>query len=59
MEYLIGRLARPIRAMIWYELNQAQFALDTFLKRINEELSCLVRTFFYVLLGLILDYSVL
>lgn len=59
MEFLIGRLARPIRAMIGYELNQAQFALDTFLKRINEELSFLVRTFFYVLLGLILDFSLL
>jgi len=29
------------------------------LKRINEELSFLVRTFFYVLLGLILDFSAL
>lgn len=59
MEYLVGRLARPIRAFIGYELDQAQFALDTFLKRINEELSFLVRTFFYVLLGLILDFSAL
>lgn len=59
MEFLVGRLARPIRALIGYELNQAQFALDTFLKRINEELSFLMRTFFYVLLGLILDLSTL
>lgn len=57
MEYLVGRLSRPIRLVIGYELNQAQFALDTFLKRINEELSFLVRTFFYVLLGLMLDFS--
>lgn len=59
MEYLVSRLARPIRAFIGYELDHAQFALDTFLKRINEELSFLVRTFFYVLLGLILDFSAL
>ncbi len=59
MEFLIGRLARPIRTLIGYELDQAKFVLDEFLKRINEELSFLVRTFFYVLLGLILDFSAL
>ncbi|GKS56922.1 hypothetical protein YTPLAS18_04490 [Nitrospira sp.] len=57
MQYLVGRLARPIRTLIGYELDQAKFVLDAFLKRINEELSFLVRTFFYVLLGLILDFS--
>ncbi|HXH86560.1 MAG TPA: cation:proton antiporter [Nitrospira sp.] len=57
MEFLIGRLAKPIRTLIGYELDQAKFVLDEFLKRINEELSFLVRTFFYVLLGLILDFS--
>jgi len=59
MEFLIGRLTRPIRSLIGYELDQAKFELDEFLKRINEELSFLVRTFFYVLLGLILDFSAL
>ncbi len=57
MQYLVRRLAKPIRVLIGYELDQAEFALDAFLKRINEELSFLVRTFFYVLLGLILDVS--
>lgn len=57
MEALVGRLAGPIRKMIGYELDKASFELDTFLKRLNEELSFLVRTFFYVLLGLILDFS--
>lgn len=56
MEFLAGRLARPIRVLIGYELDQAKFVLDEFLKRINEELSFLVRTFFYVLLGLMLDF---
>lgn len=59
METLVGHLARPIRRVIGYELDQANFELDTFLKRLNEELSFLVRTFFYVLLGLILDFSAL
>lgn len=57
MQYLVGRLTKPIRALIGYELDQAKFVLDEFLKRINEELSFLVRTFFYVLLGLMLDFS--
>jgi cell volume regulation protein A len=57
MQFLVGRMAKPIRAWIGYELDHAQFALDEFLKRINEELSFLVRTFFYVLLGLIFDLS--
>ena len=57
METLAGRLVRPLRVLIGYELDQAKFVLDEFLKRINEELSFLVRTFFYVLLGLIVDFS--
>jgi cell volume regulation protein A len=57
MESLAGRLVRPLRVLIGYELDQAKFALDEFLKRINEELAFLVRTFFYVLLGLIVDVS--
>lgn len=57
MESLAGRLVRPLRVLIGYELDQAKFVLDEFLKRINEELSFLVRTFFYVLLGLIVDFS--
>lgn len=59
MEFLVSRLSKPIRVIIGYELDQAKFVLDEFLKRINEELSFLVRTFFYVLLGLILDFSAL
>jgi cell volume regulation protein A len=57
MENLVARLAGPLRRAIGYELKQAEFALDTFLKRLNEELSFLVRTFFYVLLGLVFDFS--
>lgn len=57
METMVGLLAAPIRRAIGYELDRAEFALDTFLKRLNEEISFLVRTFFYVLLGLIFDIS--
>ncbi len=59
MQSLVQGLVGPVRRALGYELDQAQFALDVFLKRLNEELSFLVRTFFYVLLGLILDFSAL
>jgi len=57
MEFLVGHMVRPIRMLIGYELDQAKFVLSEFMKRMHEELSFLVRTFFYVLLGLILDFS--
>lgn len=57
VENLAGRLVRPLRVLIGYELDRAKFVLDEFLKRVNEELAFLVRTFFYVLLGLIVDFS--
>lgn len=57
MEGLAVRMVRPLRVLIGYELDKAKFVLDEFLKRINEELAFLVRTFFYVLLGLIVDFS--
>ena len=57
MEFLVRRMVKPIRALIGYELDQAKFVLSEFMKRMHEELSFLVRTFFYVLLGLILDFS--
>ncbi len=57
MESLAGGLVRPLRVLVGYELDKAKFVLDEFLKRINEELAFLVRTFFYVLLGLIVDFS--
>ena len=57
MEMLVGWLAQPIHRLIGIQLNEAEFALDEFLKRLNEELSFLVRTFFYLLLGLIFDVS--
>ncbi len=59
METLVGHLAGPLRRAIGYQLDQAHFALDAFVKRLNEELSFLVRTFFYVLLGLLLDFATL
>ena len=59
MEFLVGHMVRPIRLLIGYELDQAKFVLGEFMKRMHEELSFLVRTFFYVLLGLILDFSAL
>lgn len=46
MEFLVGHMVRPIRMLIGYELDQAKFVLSEFMKRMHEELSFLVRTFF-------------
>ena len=44
MEALVWHLATPVRRLIEYERNQAEFALDTFLGRLNEELAFLLQT---------------
>lgn len=57
MQVIVGWVAEPIRRLAGFRVTEAEFVLDEFLKRLNEELSFLVRTFFYVLLGLIFDVS--
>jgi cell volume regulation protein A len=55
MEEVVARSHQHVRRIIGWNLDVANFAVDVFLRRLNEELSFLVRTFFYVLLGLIFD----
>ena len=59
MEDIIAKSNRHVRRFLGVNLEIASFAIDVFLKRLNEEISFLVRTFFYVLLGLIFDLSAL
>jgi mannosyl-3-phosphoglycerate phosphatase family protein len=59
MEEIIAKAHRHVRRIIGVNLEVAGFAIDVFLKRLNEEISFLVRTFFYVLLGLIFDLHAL
>jgi len=59
MEEIIAKGHRHVRRFIGINLEVASFAIDVFLKRLNEEISFLVRTFFYVLLGLIFDLTAL
>lgn len=59
MEAIIAKTHHHIDRLVGLNLEAANFAIDVFLKRLNEEISFLVRTFFYVLLGLIFDLSTL
>lgn len=59
MEEIVAKAHRHIKSVIGVNLEVASYAIDVFLKRLNEEISFLVRTFFYVLLGLIFDLSAL
>jgi cell volume regulation protein A len=57
MEEVVARSHQHVRRIIGWNLEVANFAIDVFLRRLNEELSFLVRTFFYVLLGLIFNLT--
>ncbi|MEW6681454.1 MAG: cation:proton antiporter [Nitrospirota bacterium] len=57
MEEVVARAHAHVRRIIGWNLEVANFAIDVFLRRLNEELSFLVRTFFYVLLGLIFNLA--
>ncbi len=59
MEEIITKSHRHIKRVVGLNLEAASYAIDVFLKRLNEEISFLVRTFFYVLLGLIFDLGAL
>jgi potassium/hydrogen antiporter len=59
MEGIVTESHRHIKRVVGLNLEAAHFAIDDFLKRLNEEISFLVRTFFYVLLGLIFDLRTL
>jgi len=59
MEEIVAKAHRHVKRVIGVNLEVASYAIDVFLKRLNEEISFLVRTFFYVLLGLIFDLSAL
>ncbi len=59
MEDVVAKTTRHVKSLIGWDLDVAHFAIDVFLKRLNEEISFLVRTFFYVLLGVIFDLGTL
>ena len=59
MHVVVDRISPQIRDFFGVELRAEQFALQEFMKNITEELSFLIRTFFFVYLGLLLDFRAL
>ncbi len=56
MHVIAHRFSNRIRNLFGIDFRAEQFVLNEFMKNITEELSFLVRTFFFVYLGLILDF---
>jgi potassium/hydrogen antiporter len=57
MQVVALRLSGRIRYLFGIDIRAEQFILHEFMKNITEELSFLVRTFFFVYLGLILNFK--
>ncbi len=56
MHVIAGRVSARVRFFFGIDVRAEQFVLHEFMKNITEELSFLIRTFFFVYLGLILDF---
>jgi potassium/hydrogen antiporter len=59
MQSIAGRIGPRFREMFGIDVREEQFVLGQFMVNITAELSFLVRTFFFVYLGLLLDFSAL
>ncbi len=57
MRVVADHVGRRVRRFFGIDIRADQFALHEFMKNITDELSFLVRTFFFVYLGLLLDFS--
>lgn len=59
MHGIADRVGLRVRTFIGIDIRAEQFVLQAFMKNITEELSFLLRTFFFVYLGLLLDFRAL
>lgn len=59
MQPIAGRFGQRFRELFGIDVREEQFVLNQFMVNITAELSFLVRTFFFVYLGLLLDFSAL
>ncbi len=59
MHVVADRVGPQVRYFFGIDIRAEQFVLQAFMKNITEELSFLIRTFFFVYLGLLLDFSAL
>jgi potassium/hydrogen antiporter len=56
MHVVADRISERMRRLFGVDIRAEQFILHEFMKNITEELSFLIRTFFFVYLGLILNF---
>jgi potassium/hydrogen antiporter len=57
MHVVADRVSARVRFLFGIDIRAEQFVLHEFMKNITEELSFLIRTFFFVYLGLILNFK--
>jgi cell volume regulation protein A len=57
MHVVADRVGERVRHLFGVDIRAEQFVLHEFMKNITEELSFLIRTFFFVYLGLILNFQ--
>jgi cell volume regulation protein A len=57
MQIIAGRMGERVRQLFGIDIRAEQFVLNQFMKNITQELSFLVRTFFFVYLGLLLNFK--
>jgi cell volume regulation protein A len=56
-QVIAGHLGERVRLLFGIDVRAEQFVLHQFMKYITEELSFLIRTFFFVYLGLLLNFD--
>lgn len=59
MQTIAGRIGPRLRELVGIDIRAEQFVLNQFMVNITSELSFLLRTFFFVYLGLLVDFSTL
>jgi cell volume regulation protein A len=59
MNIIAGRIGQKVHHLFGIDIRAEQFILNQFMKNITQELSFLIRTFFFVYLGLLLDFNAL
>ncbi|HEX4998706.1 MAG TPA: cation:proton antiporter [Terriglobia bacterium] len=59
MQFIASRIGPRVSALFSIDVRGEQFILERFVVNITAELSFLLRTFFFVYLGLLLDFSAL
>ncbi len=57
MEVMTDRIGDRLRNLFGIDIKSEKFILNQFIKNITEELSFLLRTFFFVYLGMLLDFN--